>query len=81
MPKSLELTPNLLSRAVSRFDFRVSLIGDMDPTQDVVDYCANHRILPRIELIRAGQINQALENVVNKRARYRYVIDASSFEA
>jgi len=81
MPKRFELTPNILGLAVSRVDFRASLIGDMDETQDVVDYCANRRILPRIELIKAEQINQAWENVVNKRARYRYVIDASTFEA
>jgi len=36
-------------------------------------------VLPKIQVIKAGQINEAWESVVNKNARYRYVIDAATF--
>ena len=51
----------------------------MKETQEVVDYCADNKVLPKIQIINAAQINEAWENVVNKKARYRYVIDAATF--
>ncbi|MCS4557058.1 hypothetical protein L9G74_11445 [Shewanella sp. C32] len=33
----------------------------------------------RRKLVKATEINDARENVVNKKARYRYVIDAATF--
>lgn len=79
MPENFELTLNNLGLSVSRVNFNVSLIGDMQETQDVVNYCADKNILPQIQIIKAEQINEAWENVVNKKARYRYVIDAATF--
>lgn len=65
--------------AFARVNFNSSLIGGIPETQEVVDYCANNGILPEIEIIDAEGINQAWEDVVNKKARYRYVIDAATF--
>ena len=58
---------------------RPTLIGDMKETQEMVNFCAEHGIRPQIQIISADQINQAWEDVVNKKARYRYVINAGSF--
>jgi D-arabinose 1-dehydrogenase-like Zn-dependent alcohol dehydrogenase len=44
----------------------------------VLNYCAEHKILPEIQVIPASQINDAWDKVVNKQARYRYVIDAAT---
>jgi uncharacterized zinc-type alcohol dehydrogenase-like protein len=55
-----------------------SLIGSIAETQEVLEFCEKHKIFPRTELIDATQINEAFDNVVNKKARYRYVIDLSS---
>ena len=79
MPERFELTVNALGLSASRVNFNASLIGGMAETQEVVDYCADHQVLPRIEIIRADEINTAWNKVVIKRARYRYVIDASTF--
>ena len=35
-----------------------------------------NKIYPQIEIIKAEEINEAWRKVVNKEARYRYVIDA-----
>jgi cinnamyl-alcohol dehydrogenase len=41
----------------------------------MVDFCAANGIHPDIELIRIGYSNEALERVVNKDVKYRFVID------
>jgi alcohol dehydrogenase (NADP+)/uncharacterized zinc-type alcohol dehydrogenase-like protein len=79
MPERFEVTMNALGLAASRVNFNASLIGGMKETQEVLDYCADHKVLPKIQIIRAEQINAAWESVVNKEARYRYVIDAATF--
>ncbi len=79
MPEQFELTLSAIGLSISRVNFNASLIGGMKETQEVVDYCADHKVLPQIQIISAEQINQAWEDVVNKKARYRYVIDAATF--
>ena len=44
-------------------------------TQDLVDFCALHRIQPEITKIAMNGIDDAWKKVVEKQARYRYVID------
>jgi len=78
MPEKFELTLSAIGLSISRVNFNASLIGGMKETQDVVNYCADNKLLPQIQIIKAEQVNEAWENVVNKRARYRYVIDAST---
>jgi uncharacterized zinc-type alcohol dehydrogenase-like protein len=79
MPENFELTLSAIGLSINRVNFNASLIGGMKETQDVVDYCADHKVLPKIQIIKAEQINEAWEKVVNKNARYRYVIDAATF--
>ncbi len=79
MPEKFELTLSAIGLSFNRVNFNASLIGGMKETQEVVDYCADNKVLPQIQIIRAEEINQAWENVVNKKARYRYVIDAATF--
>jgi uncharacterized zinc-type alcohol dehydrogenase-like protein len=78
MPIKFETTLNALALASSRVNFNASLIGGMKETQEVVNYCADNKIHPTIQIIKAEQINEAWENVVNKKARYRYVIDTAT---
>ncbi|MCA6067984.1 NAD(P)-dependent alcohol dehydrogenase [Chryseobacterium sp. RG1] len=62
----------------SRVNFNASLIGGIPETQEVMDLCAENKIYPQIEVIKAEEINDAWDKVVNKEARYRFVIDAST---
>lgn len=78
MPEGFQVTVNALALAAARVNFNASLIGGMKETQEVVDYCAANNVLPTIQVIKADEINDAWENVVNKKARYRYVIDAAT---
>ncbi|WP_258525021.1 zinc-binding dehydrogenase [Enterobacter sp. 148H3] len=78
MPEGFQITLNALGLAASRVNFNASMIGGMKETQEVVNYCSENKILPTIQIIKAEQINEAWDNVFNKKARYRYVIDAST---
>lgn len=52
-----------------------SLIGGLPETQEMLDYCAEHNILPEVEMIRMDQINEAYDRVVKGDVKYRFVID------
>lgn len=79
MPTGFELTISNIGLAASRVNYNASLIGGMPETQEVIHYCADNGIRPQIEIIKADEINDAWTKVLNKEARYRYVIDAATF--
>ena len=60
---------------VGRNRFAGSLIGSIKETQQVIDFCAEHRIAPQVTLIKPSEISRSWQEVVDKKARYRYVID------
>jgi len=78
MPKGFELSFLNIQLAINRVNYRASLIGGMKDTQDIVNYCAKNGILPKIKIIKAQEINDAWKKVLNKKARYRYVIDTAT---
>lgn len=79
MPEGFQLLISNIALASARVNFNASLIGGMTETQEVVHYCADNGIRPEIQMISADQINDAWDKVVNREARYRYVIDAATF--
>lgn len=56
-----------------------SLIGGIRETQEMLDFCGQHQITSKIELIKAHQINEAYERMLKGQVKYRFVIDCSSF--
>jgi alcohol dehydrogenase (NADP+)/uncharacterized zinc-type alcohol dehydrogenase-like protein len=79
MPVGFEFTLNNLALASTRVNFNASLIGGMPETQEVVNYCAEKQLYPQIQIIKADEVNDAWAKVLDKQARYRYVIDAATF--
>jgi uncharacterized zinc-type alcohol dehydrogenase-like protein len=57
-----------------------SMIGGIAETQAMLDYCAAHRIVSDVEIIPIQMINEAYERMLRADVRYRFVIDAASFE-
>lgn len=55
-----------------------SLIGGIAETQEVLQFCVEHDISPRIEIISIERINKAFDDVVANNVRFRYVIDSST---
>ena len=55
-----------------------SLIGGIQETQDMLDFCAKHRIGADVEVVSIQQVNEAYDRLVRGDVRYRFVIDMSS---
>jgi alcohol dehydrogenase (NADP+) len=63
---------------MQRRSFAGSAIGSIEETQEMLDFCAEHGIGAEIEVISAGEINDAWERVLTSDVRYRFVIDSST---
>jgi len=55
-----------------------SLVGGLTETQEMLDFCAEHRITCDIEMIQMPQINEAYERMLRSDVKYRFVIDMAS---
>lgn len=55
-----------------------SVIGGIRETQDMLDFCAEHKIESDIEVIPIQQVNEAYERVLKGDVRFRFVIDLAS---
>jgi uncharacterized zinc-type alcohol dehydrogenase-like protein len=55
-----------------------SNVGGLPETQEMLDFCAEHQVKPMIELIEAGQVDEAYERVQRSDVRFRFVIDAAT---
>jgi uncharacterized zinc-type alcohol dehydrogenase-like protein len=58
-----------------------SNIGGIPQTQEMLDFAAEHGIAAEIETIRADQVNEAYDRVVDSDVRYRFVIDTATIGA
>ena len=52
-----------------------SLIGGIKETQEMLDFCAKHKIVSDIETIPINYINTAYERMLKSDVKYRFVID------
>lgn len=57
--------------------FAGSTIGGIAETQQMLEFCAERGIVPEVEVIEPGQVNEAWERVLTSDVRYRFVIDIS----
>ncbi|MEU5948484.1 NAD(P)-dependent alcohol dehydrogenase [Micromonospora sp. NPDC047465] len=72
------LTLNVFSLIGARRSYAGSMIGGIRETQEMLDFCAEHRIGADVELISADKINDAYERVLASDVRYRFVIDTAT---
>jgi uncharacterized zinc-type alcohol dehydrogenase-like protein len=55
-----------------------SMIGGIQETQEMLDYCAEHNITSDVEVIDISYIDEAYERMIKGDVRYRFVIDMAS---
>lgn len=55
-----------------------SLVGGIRETQEMLNFAVEHGIEPKIEVIRADQIEEAYERVLRSDVRYRFVMDIAT---
>ena len=58
--------------------FTGSMIGSNAETQEMLDFCGQHRIGADIETIPVGKINEAYGRIMKSDVRYRFVIDIAT---
>jgi uncharacterized zinc-type alcohol dehydrogenase-like protein len=71
-------TPNeygQMTTVLSRTALAGSNTGGIRETQDMLDFCALQNIKPQIAKIPMDGINDAWPKIIEKQARYRFVID------
>src|SRR6266487_3141690 len=69
-----EMQIGAFSLANARRSLAGSVIGGIQETQEMLDFCSNHNIVCDIELISIHKVNEAYERVVKSDVRYRFVI-------
>ena len=57
-----------------------SLIGGIAETQEMLDFCAEHGITSKIEMIPIQGIEEAYERMLRSDVKYRFVIDMASLK-
>jgi alcohol dehydrogenase (NADP+) len=57
-----------------------SLIGGIAETQEMLNFCAEHRIASDVEVIDIQNINEAYKRLVKNDVKYRFVIDMKSLK-
>lgn len=57
-----------------------SLIGGIRETQEMLDFCGEHNVLPEVEMVDIRNINEAWDRVVKADIKYRFVIDMESLK-
>ena len=57
-----------------------SMIGGIAQTQEMLDYCAEKKIVSDVEIIPVQKINEAYERMIKSDVRYRFVIDIESLK-
>jgi alcohol dehydrogenase (NADP+) len=55
-----------------------SLIGGIPETQEMLDFCAKHKLTSDVEIIPIQKINEAYERMLRSDVKYRFVIDMAS---
>ena len=80
-PASPHPSPGVFNLIMKRRRLAGSLIGGIQETQDMLDFCARHGIVSDVELIRMDQIETAFERMLKSDVKYRFVVDMSSLEA
>lgn len=55
-----------------------SMIGGIQETQEMLDFCAEHNCPADVEIIPIHQVNEAYERMLRGDVRYRFVIDMST---
>ena len=80
-PGTVERTPlDNQEVAMHRRSIAGSIIGDIAETREVLEFCAEHHILPEVEMIKMQDINDAFDKMNDKEVCFRHVIYMASLK-
>jgi uncharacterized zinc-type alcohol dehydrogenase-like protein len=74
-------TFNAFGVIVGRKSIAGSMIGSIQETQEMLDFCGKHNIVSDIEVTPIDKVNEAYDRMVQSDVRYRFVIDLATLNA
>lgn len=74
-----EIKPHTVPMIMGRRSVAGSVIGGIQETQELLDFCGEHNITADVEMIEMHTINDAFERMLKSDVKYRFVIDMQSF--
>jgi uncharacterized zinc-type alcohol dehydrogenase-like protein len=74
------LPVNVFSLIFQRRSFSGSPIGGIAETQEMLDFCGEHRIVADVEVIPIQRVNEAYERMLRSDVKYRFTIDMASLK-
>ncbi len=81
VPEHPHPSPNVGVLIFGRKAIAGSLIGGIAETQEMLDFCAAHKIVADIEMIPIQKIDEAYDRMQKSDVKYRFVIDNASLAA
>ena len=75
-----EVEANTAPLLLKRRTIAGSCIGGIAETQEMLDFCGEHNIVPDVEMIDMQYINEAYERMLKSDVKYRFVIDMQSLK-
>ncbi|OWM81518.1 hypothetical protein CDL15_Pgr007556 [Punica granatum] len=73
VPSEVKINP--LSLLMGMKSISGSATGGTKHTQEMLDFCAAHKIFPEVEVVPIQYANEALERLIKNDDKYRFVID------
>ncbi|MES2491000.1 MAG: NAD(P)-dependent alcohol dehydrogenase [Pseudomonadota bacterium] len=80
VPEHPHPAPNVGALVYKRRSLSGSLIGSIAETQEMLDFCAEHKIVSDIEIIPIQKINEAYDRMIKSDVKYRFVIDMATLK-
>ncbi|CAI9101702.1 OLC1v1039092C2 [Oldenlandia corymbosa var. corymbosa] len=75
-PREINISPiNLIPEART---ISGSLTGGTKQTQEMLEFCAANKIYPEIEIVPIQYCNEALDRMIKKDVKYRFVLDVAN---
>jgi len=75
-PQPMQIrAPDLFKRNIS---ISGSLIGPPSEIEEMLEFCEKNGVTPDIDIMPLKKANEAIDNVLQLKARYRYVLDIDS---
>lgn len=79
-PEHPHPSPTVFNLIFRRRAIAGSLIGGIKETQEMLNFCAKHKIVSEIEMIPMQKINEAYERMLRNDVKYRFVVDMESLK-
>lgn len=78
IPPKPHPSPSVASLIGLRRSLAGSLIGGIQGTQEMLDFCAKNQVLSEIETVPIQQIDTAFDRIAKNDVKYRFVVDMQS---